>query len=366
MSTSPQPNQSQSPKWAVQAPDGKVIQFPDEFSDADVTREMTKMYPSDPYTKQTQSAARAAGVTNSGVSKTPLPSFGNWPGTKNSLPSPLDASQNTKMGMAPNEEPLGAPLMPIGGLSIPKVIGGLGGGYVGAKAGDYSGLPFGKEIGGFLGSLFGAGTGAHLEGIGRPGPLEVPEKINLPFGFKLPWNRTLPSEGTGAPLPSAGEFYEQRGAQLAKRPDELTQAVREGRAAKLPVRVPKPAAPEPQSPFAGLQSSSPADTSGLPSPKLPFLPQQAESPTTTSGPEAQISVKGTAPKTSRIVEPGSEPPDVKVTYQSVPQADLLQKVMSGDRLAITEWQRRGLQLPPNVGYMVEPGAGTLPWRNYKR
>jgi hypothetical protein len=33
------------PKWAVQAPDGKVIQFPDSFTDVDVTREMTKMYP---------------------------------------------------------------------------------------------------------------------------------------------------------------------------------------------------------------------------------------------------------------------------------------------------------------------------------
>jgi hypothetical protein len=33
------------PKWAVQAPDGKVIQFPDNFTDVDVTREMNKMYP---------------------------------------------------------------------------------------------------------------------------------------------------------------------------------------------------------------------------------------------------------------------------------------------------------------------------------
>jgi hypothetical protein len=32
-------------KWAVQAPDGKVIQFPDQFTDQDVSREMAKLYP---------------------------------------------------------------------------------------------------------------------------------------------------------------------------------------------------------------------------------------------------------------------------------------------------------------------------------
>src|SRR5207302_1326540 len=32
------------PKWLVQAPDGKTIQFPDNFTDADVTREMSKLY----------------------------------------------------------------------------------------------------------------------------------------------------------------------------------------------------------------------------------------------------------------------------------------------------------------------------------
>lgn len=34
------------PEWRVQAPDGKVIQFPNEFTDADVNREMSKMYAS--------------------------------------------------------------------------------------------------------------------------------------------------------------------------------------------------------------------------------------------------------------------------------------------------------------------------------
>jgi hypothetical protein len=36
------------PNWAVQAPDGKVIQFPDNFTESDVNREMSKLYPTDP------------------------------------------------------------------------------------------------------------------------------------------------------------------------------------------------------------------------------------------------------------------------------------------------------------------------------
>lgn len=54
-----------------------------------------------------------------------------------------------------------------------------------------------------------------------------------------------------------------------------------------------------------------------------------------------------------IVSPNSPAPPTNVTYQSVPQDALLNRVRSGDRAAITEWQRRGLPLPPNVRFMVE-------------
>jgi hypothetical protein len=65
MSTAPQPIQTQSPKWLVQAPDNKIIQFPDEFTDADVTREMTKLYP--------PSLTEATAAANPAVA--PLPKF---------------------------------------------------------------------------------------------------------------------------------------------------------------------------------------------------------------------------------------------------------------------------------------------------
>lgn len=356
-----------------------------------------------------------------------------------------------------NQEVLGGPL-PLPGVGVPAFIGGLAGGYGGGKAGEYAGNklnlgPTGKTVaqyaGSILGSILGGGAGQQAGEMAKPLSLEIPEKINLPGGFKInrnvplnPYeqmgksaqyrgmaresmspppaevdpvaaavkNRTanwIPTKVTPPgeeplPLPmrahaemesdiqaaqqqrAAGqaemnqdiaesrqgrasarqEMYGDLAQARGARPDQLTQAMREGRAAKLPIRMPRPAASESQSPFAGLPSSSPSDTAASPQPKLPFLPSASES--TTTGAPAAIVPKGATPKKSLIVEPGSEPPDVKVTYQSVPQPDLLQKVMSGDKLAITEWQRRGLQLPPNVGYMVESGAGTLPWRNYRK
>jgi len=45
MSAQPIPQPEATPKWMVQAPDGKVIQFPDSFQESDVSREMAKMYP---------------------------------------------------------------------------------------------------------------------------------------------------------------------------------------------------------------------------------------------------------------------------------------------------------------------------------
>jgi len=112
------------------------------------------------------------------------------------------------------------------------------------------------------------------------------------------------------------------------------------------------------SPFEGMiATDKPIGNAQLPS---------AVGPPSALGPTIQLVDKFSAPGKAKIVSAESEPPDIKVTYQSVPQPDLLRMVKAGDRTAINEWQRRGLQLPENVGYMVESGAGKLPWRNYRR
>lgn len=69
---------------------------------------------------------------------------------------------------------------------------------------------------------------------------------------------------------------------------------------------------------------------------------------------------------SPIVSPESQATPQKVTYQSVEKTDLLQLVRKGDRGAIQEWQRRGLPLPENLKFMVEPNKPNVPWRNYER
>lgn len=129
---------------------------------------------------------------------------------------------------------------------------------------------------------------------------------------------------------------------------------------KIPIRAPRPVMetpPSPPNPFSGMTSSKNPPPTALPPSRTSVLGNQ---------PNVELVGKFKSPEPSRIVSPESTPPDFKVTYQSVPQEQLLGKVKSGDIEAIREWQRRGLDLPPNVGFMLEGGAGAKPWRAYKR
>ena len=376
------------PDKNVQAPDGSVIAFPDGMSDDDISAVMRKQYPnpSEALTQQTNVAAGAAGIQNPGVSKPPIQPRGMAGPVPASMY--LRARQEKEGKVAPSPQPLGIPLMPIaaGAASLPRFLASMASGYAGSKGAQYGAQELGlspaaqnwaRDLGGLAaGSLpflrSGAiaardslqQTGYTPEGNLSPGvnallhPTTIPEFLFRKF---VPQPTEFPSQGTGAPLPASSEFYEQRGAQLAKRPDELTQAVREGRAAKLPTRVKIPSPPEAASPspFQGMQSTSPQSVSSLP----PLAANPAAAPA--QQPNVQM-VSKFAPQKSLIQDPDSPPPNVRVTYQSVPQNDLLRLVMGGDRQAILEWQRRGLQLPDNVGFMTEGGAGNVPWRRFRR
>lgn len=148
------------------------------------------------------------------------------------------------------------------------------------------------------------------------------------------------------------EFTEaQEAAQKMNEKFDKAKAV----AARIAARN-APKAPTP-SPFEGMTpSTAPAGSaweSGTPQGSPTLFPQK----------NVQMVEKFSSPEPSRIQQPGSTPPNIKVTYQSVPGVQLLEKVMKGDAFAIREWQRRGLPLPANVKFMVEGGAGTTPWRN---
>src|SRR6185503_10593164 len=105
----------------------------------------------------------------------------------------------------------------LGSTSAPRFIGGLVGGIVGSKAtGAITNNPWVRDLGGVLGGAFGSGTGAAVEDFGKRTSLTIPDAISLPGGFKLKYEVNSP-EGTGAPLPAAGDFYENRGADLMRR-----------------------------------------------------------------------------------------------------------------------------------------------------
>jgi hypothetical protein len=112
---------------------------------------------------------------------------------------------------------------------------------------------------------------------------------------------------------------------------------------------------EQRSILGGIKGDIPKGTS------TPF----GDNVTTTAPAKIQYVDKFGKQTTGSIVDPSSPPPDVKVTYQSVPGKELYQKMMSGDGNAIREWMRRGLELPDNVKFMVED-AGKKPWRNLEK
>lgn len=202
----------------------------------------------------------------------------------------------------------------------------------------------------------------------NPGPfMEIPAKA--PKGAIHPYSQPAapPPELGSAENPGWMSSIPKRMPKPVETPlptPELGTAENPAWHSKIPTRMPKPLPiPEsqPVSPFAGMTPSQ-----GLSQGNATPFPGIAQSAESSTAPVRPTFLQKFEPQgKSRIVEPGSEPPDVKVTYQSVPQKDLLGKVMSGDRLAITEWQRRGLPLPENVGYMTE-SAGTMPWRNYRK
>lgn len=115
-----------------------------------------------------------------------------------------------------------SPVMPFGAaaVSAPRFIASVAGSYGGQKAGK----PLGKYLGlsdkssqwlsdalgvagGALGGKIVGGAENTLSPLFKRASIEVPEKIDLPGGFKI--NRNVP--------PTQDELYEQKAADLMKR-----------------------------------------------------------------------------------------------------------------------------------------------------
>jgi hypothetical protein len=151
--------------------------------------------------------------------------------------------------------------------------------------------------------------------------------------------------------------------------EQLTaQAIREGRAAKLPVRMPRAvmAGPAEQPRFGGTPTS-PAAMAAIPERQLP--PASAAPAAAVAPPNVRFVSqfeKPKAPAPSIIAGPDSPPPPTKVTYQSYPRETLVQMAQKGDVNAVRELQRNpaDYDLPPNARYLIEPGSPSQPFRNY--
>lgn len=344
----------------IQLPDNSYIHLTGDETPDQLSALRTKLsgMQTNPLTQQTNAAAAAAGVSNR--APVPLPGAGRKIlGAK--WNSPLDPSENTKLGLAPNAQPYATPVMPYGaagaGLTsklpfLPSVsaITSAVGAYGGNKAASYlTENPWLRDLGGLLGAVLGGGAGAQAEDIAGKYSVTAPEGVNLPWGFKINRSGDLPSQGTGAPLPAAPT------------PEEiLTRAVKEGRAAKLPVRVPRQAAP-PNNLVNILMgkgmSTSPESVQQLPPSNLQSLPSADETqPVTSTGGRPQIVTKGTVPQKSMIVDPNSPPPVVQGSYWSFPEDALRRTVLAGDRDAAIVYKQRFGTLPQGASYLTDVGA----------
>jgi len=287
--------------------------------------------------------------------------------------------------LAPGPTALGA----IGGL-IGGTAGNVGGKYIAGKVGlspdwqDVSG-DVGSMAGGTAGGMAGGALGSFmsdpvsfLRGPGKSEPISLNPTTMLTrqLESRVPMNE---------PPTARNEMYEDIGERLQRRgkeQDELDaaheqrlSAVEKSRQKELAsaerlreqdARA-KMARKEETGGFVPLLESEASSLTSGERPSASAIPRIAPSETTATSPVPFRTVTKFEKLSKPLVaEPGSEPPMVKRTYQSIPQQDLKSLVMGGDRGAIAEWRRRGLELPPNVGYMIESGAANKPWRNYSR
>lgn len=320
MSTQPSPIQSQSPKWAVQAPDGKVIQFPDEFTDKDVTREMTKMYPQTPESQAPDAIAQARKQVSDVITNRPnqrVAFQSSVPGIVGSQanvpPEVADAIDKQRFktgletagGFAGGE--LAAPLA-AGSRALPWLIraaarnipigAGVGAGNA-AGQGATTGTVDPKELA--KAAAITAGTGMALEGAGQslPWMRSLGSKLGYDSSGEVrPWaaatgkaieNPTAlpgkaakaiaskvfppPPQYPGAPLPAADEFYANKAADLTRRGTQQATLDRQAAtAARAAARnAPKPAAVA----FAEAQSAEGVPgTLPKPSGRIIKLPQE--------------------------------------------------------------------------------------------
>lgn len=322
---------------------GKDILFPEGESESDKLKWLADKYIFDPADREAFKAQHADSAWESiGHSiASALPLIGPWAASLGEQAGTGDvggalARGGTQMAAAELAKPALKGAKVVGGMTRDAIADRIytpeGELIPGAKTAA-------KVTGGLAGALVGSAVGHEYLGAGA--------------GYKLGPSLAesiFPEPRNAAEARAQSEAYQAKAEDLMRRGKEQEALDRKASATeRLRQKIAATNAP-----LFGNATSSASPTAEF---QLPEPSKRAPAPLEF--------VDKFAPKKSAIQSPESTPADVKVTYQSIPQAELLKKVKGGDIFAVREWQRRGLELPENVRFLVE-GAGTTPWRNYKR
>ena len=257
------------------------------------------------------------------------------PGETGEPGTPSDEASNaglsaTALGLVAN------PMATVRGIAGAAAGAGLGG-YGGKEIGGIFGQPgMGEKIGSTVGGLAGGFMGARGS--------EVPSKGGLLRGLLFGKGKIAPPFETpvetdpGAALPSTEEFYENRGNELnaANRLDAIARR-------QQSKGIAPPAA---ASPFAGATSSNAPGGNA----QLPAVPKGNATPF----PQVQSKIAPPTGGRNLIIDPNNIPAD-EVTHQSVPWDELKQMALKGDKGAVDEVIRRGRQAEiPGLAGVVGP------------
>ena len=178
---------------------------------------------------------------------------------------------------------------------------------------------------------------------GEAGTLKMQPPLHADFGL---FDRIIPRGELGTET-HPGPFRPIASGPIPT--DELTQAVREGRAARIPVRMPKAASPEEPAPFSGVAAptQTPVQYRGAAvTPAQEFAARQAEAKAAEPAPSGRIAAPGSEVARTPI-RTGNEGRPATWTNEKV-----LSEAAKGNREAIAQASRRGLQLPPNTRYVM--------------
>jgi hypothetical protein len=263
-----------------------------------------------------------------------------------------------------------------------------GGRAVGKAMGASPATQYNLETGGqMVGGLAGGILGGEAPALSRMALRSIAGKVYMPSGELSAWadalvhptkipetalRKIIPENPEVAMARTESQANELRAQDLMRRGKEQSAldsaAARESaKAAKAAAAATKQGAATPTGLFPGATPSNvPVGNAQLP--QAQGMPQGSATPFGQPQMVSNFTPPGSStPEPSRIVLPGSTPPNVKVTYQSYKREQLYEMAKTGNIDAGLELLRnpKGFDLPPNFKFLIEEGAKLQPWRNLK-